>query len=131
MWSNHTVITRNAGGVSQDATRPVLVLDTASAHVLMTDRVDGGAIYRNSATLGTLAFTNGMGEPFIKSSTHPFVNDVTTSKQQVDAAVGIVALASDDTAGTDTYLHGCTGASCPGPGPSRHRRRRRRRRAQR
>ena len=111
-----TVITRRAGGVEQDATRPVLAVDDANAHVLMTDRVDGGAVYRNSASLSDLAFSNGMGTPFIRSSAQPFVNDVSTTKQQLDAATGIIGLASDDTAGTDRYLHGCTGASCPAGG---------------
>lgn len=112
-WAQHTVITRNAAGVSRDATRPVLVLDQGSAHVFMTDRVDGGAIYRNAAPLSTLSFPNGLGEAFIASSAHQFVNDATTTKQQVDtAAWGLVALGSDDRPGVDTYLHGCIGGPC-------------------
>ena len=113
-WAQHTVITRKAGGVSRDATRPVLVLDQGAAHVFMTDRVNGGAIYRNSAPLSTLSFPNGLGEAFIASSAHPFVNDTTTTKQQVDtAAWGLVGLGSDDRPGVDTYLHGCAGGPCP------------------
>ncbi|MBA2770372.1 MAG: Ig-like domain repeat protein [Sporichthyaceae bacterium] len=115
-WSQHTVITRQAGGVSQDATRPVLVLDSDQAHVMMTDLVDGGSIYRNSAPLSSLAFTNGLGVTFIKDSAYPNVNDATSTKQQVSASDGIIVLASDDVDGRDRYLHGCTGASCPAGG---------------
>lgn len=111
-----TVVSRRAGGVKQDATRAVLVLDDAQAHVLMTDKVDGGAIYRNSAPLSTLAFTNGMGSPFIKDAAHPNINDTTTTKQRMPAGTGIVALASDDVDGRDRYFHGCTAGSCPAGG---------------
>ena len=115
-WSQHTVITRQAGGVPQDATRPVLVLDSDQAHVVMTDRVDGGAVYRNSAPLSSLTFSNGLGAAFIKDSAYPNTNDATSTKQQVSASAGIVVLASDDVDGRDRYLHGCTAASCPAGG---------------
>jgi len=111
-----TVISRRAGGVKQDATRPVLVLDDSQAHVLMTDTVGGGAIYRNSAPLGTLAFTNGMGSAFIKDPAHPNIDDTTTTKQLMPAGTGIVAQASDDVDGRDRYFHGCTAGSCPAGG---------------
>lgn len=111
-----TVISRRAGGVKQDATRPVLVLDDAQAHVLMTDKVDGGAIYRNSAPLATLAFPNGLGSAFIKDPAHPNINDSTTTKQLMPSGTGIVALASDDVDGRDRYFHGCTAGSCPAGG---------------
>lgn len=113
-WSRSTVVTGHVGGVKVDATRPVLALDTTTAHVLMTDRVDGGAVYRNAAPLSSLTFDVGLGTAFIKSTAHPFVNDASTTKQQVDASLGIMAIASDDRDGTDTYLHGCSpGSTCP------------------
>jgi len=111
-----TVISRRAGGVKQDATRPVLVLDDAQAHVLMTDKVDGGAIYRNSAPLGSLAFANGLGSAFIKDPAHPNINDSSTTKQRMPSGTGIVAIASDDVDGRDRYFHACTAGSCPAGG---------------
>ena len=57
--------------------------------------VYGGAVYRNSASLSGLTFDVGLGTAFIKSSAHPFVNDASTTKQQVDASLGTVAIASE------------------------------------
>jgi hypothetical protein len=104
VWTTHLVST-----VADLNTRPQLLISDTNprvAYVLMTSPNGGGAIYYKSAPLsGTEAFqfatgnaTTAMpGVPFIKSATETQVDDITTTKQNVTATMGVVAEASDRT----------------------------------
>ena len=111
-WEDHLVATG-----AQQATRPVLVLDATAgdAHVLMTSPVLAGGdrqkIYLRTADLATLDFGDpALGTPFISSTQDPAINDVTSTKQALQAGWGLVGLAADMT--TFHYLHGCLGSAC-------------------
>lgn len=107
---------RNVSQVSQDMTRPTLVIDEEhqQAHVLFSDAF-GGRIYRRVAPLDTLDFGSpSVGEGFIDSRDHPHVDDATSTRDPVDAQSGLLVLASDQVTRPRTYLHGCLGGpGCP------------------
>jgi PKD repeat protein len=89
-------------------TRPQVVLesDTNLIHVFMTGpatSVTGcqysgvpGAIYEKTASMDNPLFAAGRGTPVIQDGSSSYMNNVTTSKQSVDATTGMVVLASND-----------------------------------
>ncbi|HEX5332776.1 MAG TPA: PKD domain-containing protein [Cellulomonas sp.] len=89
-------------------TRPQVVLesDARLVHVFMTGpstSVTGcpyagtpGAIYEKTASMDNPVFVDGRGTPVIEDGSSANVNNVTTSKQPVDATTGMVVLASND-----------------------------------
>lgn len=106
-WSSTTV----ASNVDSH-TRPIVQLDESArqVHVLMTGPQPpsttgqkGGDIYLKSASMDAPAFAAGLGTPLIRDSGNATMNNVTSTKQPVSAATGLVALAS--TEGTDRYWH--------------------------
>ncbi|MDQ4035945.1 MAG: S-layer homology domain-containing protein [Chloroflexota bacterium] len=103
-WAEHVVV-----GGEQDVTRPQLVVDETEdrVYVLYTSPRDPGsgqAIYYKSAPLSSLSFTtSGLGTLFIDDGAND-INDISTSKHNVTAATGLVAIASSDT--NDSYYHG-------------------------
>jgi hypothetical protein len=101
-WSRSVVAT------SDDAwTRPTLVLDREQRRVHVFAQSDegvvGGAIRVKSAAIANPVFAPGPGALFLHSETETAVNDPTSTKQTVDAACGVLVLASDAVA--TTYLH--------------------------
>jgi hypothetical protein len=99
-WTSHTF-----GQVRDKHTRPIVVLDEEHerVYVLATAPEGGGGIYYKTAPVSDIRFATGRGVPFIRSATDIRANDVTSTKQRVNATTGLLALASDSTA--DTYLH--------------------------
>ena len=94
------------GRVSEDHTRPMVILDEERRDIYMfaTAPVSpGGVIYYKKTSMDAISFEEGLGTPFIKSSLDPRINHATSTKQNVTAASGILVLASDDT--TEYYLH--------------------------
>ena len=94
------------GRVADDHTRPGIVTDeeNQNVYVFATAPVSpGGTIYYKKAPLGAPNFPEGLGTPFIKSSTDTTINNVTSTKQPATSASGILAIASDDT--SNFYLH--------------------------
>ncbi|MEX1172162.1 MAG: hypothetical protein WEG56_06065 [Chloroflexota bacterium] len=101
-WTAHLVST-----VADLQTRPQLAISNTSpriAYVLMTAPNGGGVAYYKSAPLsGPEAFkfvagdatTSRPGVPFIKSATEVNIDDVTTTKQLITPASGLVVEASD------------------------------------
>ncbi|QWZ09562.1 hypothetical protein KRR39_07360 [Nocardioides panacis] len=63
----------------------------------------GGTIYYKKTPLANPTFGSGPGTPFIFSNANPEANNVTTTKQTVTSASGLLALAGDDQ--TRTYLY--------------------------
>ncbi|MEO6578545.1 MAG: cell wall-binding repeat-containing protein [Candidatus Limnocylindria bacterium] len=109
-WSKSVVVGLGQDGGGQDVTRPQVVVDetNARAYVFYTSPTltDAGAqsIYYKSAPLSTLSFTTvGLGTLFIQDGTND-INDVSTSKQNVTSASGLLAIASSDT--NNFYYHG-------------------------
>ena len=108
-WSVHLVST-----VGDCQTRAQIALDEqlGVAYVLLTSPNGGGTIYRKSASLADLEFRGAadegvqLGTPFIKSATETLIDDVSTTKQPVTAATGLVAIANNlNPSAARFYLH--------------------------
>jgi PKD domain len=101
------------GTVADCHTRPLVMLDTTSSrvHVFATAPTASGcpfsgapgSIYEKSAPLGNPVFPAGRGTPVIRDAASANMNNVTSSKQSVTAASGLVVLASNDV--TKRYWH--------------------------
>jgi len=100
-WSSHVF-----GRVQDDHTRPMVLIDETHRELYMfaTAPVSpGGTIYYKKTGLDNISFEQGLGTPFIKSSTDTTINNATSTKQNLNANTGLLVLASDDT--SDNYLH--------------------------
>jgi hypothetical protein len=73
----------------------------------------GGEIYFKGTSMNAPAFAPGRGTPFIEMGPGDSINNISTTKQTVGAATGILGIAADDPA--TVYLHGF-GALAPPPG---------------
>jgi PKD repeat protein len=101
------------GTVADCHTRPQLVIDSTNKvlHMFATAPSSGGCpysgypgtIYEKTTSLNDLNFPAGRGTPVIQDGASPNLNNVTTTKQNVTAASGIVLLASNDA--TRRYWH--------------------------
>jgi hypothetical protein len=99
-WQRRTVAT-----VAENHTRPVVVIDAENQVVrvfMSAPCCNGGDVYVKSADLRNPNFESGMGELFLHQTGYPTINNVTSTKQQVDGQSGILLLAGDDT--THTYV---------------------------
>jgi hypothetical protein len=121
-WATYPV-----GTVSDSDTRPIVLLDEPdqTIHVFYTgpeppsrDGQYGGTIYEKTSGMGAISFPAGSGTPVISDSDSPDLNNVTSTKQNVDAVTGIVVLASNEH--TSTYWHSdlrLDGSTPPAPAP--------------
>jgi hypothetical protein len=100
------------GRVSDCHTRPVLVLDSQRSilHVFATAPDSGcpfsgsaGTIFEKTSPMSAVSFALGRGTPVIRDPSSPNMNNVTTTKQSVTDATGLVVMASDDV--TKRYWH--------------------------
>jgi PKD repeat protein len=91
--------------VGDGLTRPIVLLEPAKKliHVFATAPVVGGVIYEKTSSMDTISFSTGKGTPFIQLAAHGFVNNPTSTKQNITAASGTMVLASDQTTGW--YVH--------------------------
>lgn len=106
VWDRDNVF----GRASDSHTRAILALDDQNdqVHVFAAAPCcSGGTIYHKKASFQALAngnpFANGLGAPFIQSTTDPKINNPTTTKQTLNGTTGLVVLAGDDS--TRRYLH--------------------------
>lgn len=106
-WNAHLVYSGSDGG---SPTRPVLLIDTTNRDLYVFARVSNDIYYKRS-DMDNIDFPTGLGEPFIKSATDTYINDPTTTKQNVSNATGIVVLAGDRQ--KKTYFHNCFELSGP------------------
>jgi PKD repeat protein len=107
-WTATTV-----GTLADCHTRPQLVLDEGAqqVHVFATAPSSGGCpypgapgtIYEKTASMDAPVFDAGRGTPVIRDAASANMNDVTTTKQSVTPASGIVVLASNQA--TRRYWH--------------------------
>ncbi len=83
--------------VADDGTRPQIVLDSEHGvlYLLMTAPTSGGTIYSKSSPLASLSFASGRGTVFMRAS-GARLNNVSTTRDPVTSATGLVAIASDD-----------------------------------
>ncbi|MBD1538167.1 Ig-like domain-containing protein [Arthrobacter sp. S13_S34] len=88
-------------------TRPQILLDTTNKvvrafHTAPSTSVSGcaysgvpGSIYEKTASMDNLVFGSGRGTPVIQDGASANINDVTTTKQGVNATTGVVVMASN------------------------------------
>jgi hypothetical protein len=84
-------------------TRPQCLLDDSRRRVHVFYTADDAAIHYKSSDMDRIAFPGGIGAPAIVTGGTGRLNNVTTTRQAVDASTGIVVLASDVT--THSYWH--------------------------
>jgi PKD repeat protein len=100
------------GRISDCHTRPVLMLDSEHQvlHVFATAPDSGcpfsgsaGTIFEKTSPMNSISFPLGRGTPVLRDVASPNLNNVTSSKQNVTSATGLVVLASNDI--TKRYWH--------------------------
>ncbi|HEU5098809.1 MAG TPA: Ig-like domain-containing protein [Roseiflexaceae bacterium] len=103
------------GRGSDNHTRPLVLLDSTNRMVYMfaTSPTSCGIIYMKSTSMDNLSFVAGKGEPFVSSSTYTCLNNVTSTKQTLSSATGLVVLASDES--KEFYLHNVLELGSPPP----------------
>ncbi len=122
------VLTRSSSGTwtsavaaqkSLDLTRPQLALDRTNRQlILLQSDEGGGSVYYKTAPLGSV--TNASfnkaekGAPFIQWS-GASINNVSTTKDPVDATTGLVGIATDGDAHRYFHAEMSLGASSPPP----------------
>jgi hypothetical protein len=105
-WSSATF-----GTVADNHTRPIVMLDGEHHRVYVFatgpstpgQTVFEGTIYMKSTPIDSLSFPAGLGTPVIRDASSAHMNNVTSSKQTVNSASGLIVLATNDT--TKHYWH--------------------------
>jgi hypothetical protein len=101
------------GMVADSQTRPIVLLDQQHGvvHMLATcpqppkrSGQSGGDICEKTTPISPLSFPLGIGTPVLRVAGSPTLNDVTSTKQNLSAATGLVALASNATARTYWWM---------------------------
>jgi hypothetical protein len=99
-WINHTVATNRFSH-----TRPIVLLDEEQrlVHVLATgpqapstNGQRGGDIFHKSSSMDATSFVDGLGTPVMHVPGQPSLDNVTSTKQRLTAASGLVALAGSE-----------------------------------
>jgi PKD repeat protein len=100
------------GRISDCHTRPILMLDSQRQvlHVFATAPDSGcpfsgsaGTIFEKTSPMSNISFPLGRGTPVIRDVASPNLNNVTSSKQSITDATGLVVMASNDV--TKRYWH--------------------------
>lgn len=105
--------------VADDETRPVVVVDRDAGliRVFATAPVAGGVIYEKHVSLASPTdFPEGRGTPVLDLESDPFINNVTTTKQNVTVGTGLLLLASDQQTGH--YVHNADSVPKPPAAPT-------------
>lgn len=111
--------------VGDCVSRPQIVLDTQNRQVHAFHTAPSGSgcaysgvagsIYEKTASMDSPVFGPGRGTPVIQDGSSANMNDVTTTKQAVNSATGIVVMASNQATKRYWYSDRPLGAA-PGPG---------------
>ena len=91
-WSSHVF------GLKRDHhTRPIVLLDEANGLVRMfaTAPEAGGTIYQKTSPMSSISFAGGLGTPIVKDADNQ-VNNVTSTKRNLDASTDLVVLAHSE-----------------------------------
>ena len=121
-----SVLIRGAGGgwtsnqawrVSDGVTRPILVLDEEhqQVRVFASAPEGGGIVYTKRSPMTGVAFPPGVGDIFIRDADVDRLNNVTSSKHNVDSGTGLVVLASQNA--DKRYWHNVDWLGGGGPPP--------------
>ena len=100
-WSSHVW-----GTAERNHTRPIVVLDEQAGRVHVFASApccSGGIVYHKSSSMANVSFPAGLGTPVIASETDPTINNVSSTKQSVNATTGLLLIAGDDS--TNLYFH--------------------------
>jgi hypothetical protein len=104
-WTSHVF-----GRVSDDHSRPIVLLDEEHRQLYVvatapreTDGQLGGKIYYKRTSLDDISFEEGLGTPFIRSTTDANINDATSTKQNLNSETGLLVATSDNV--SDYYFH--------------------------
>jgi Concanavalin A-like lectin/glucanases superfamily len=105
-WSNYVF-----GRVADDHTRAILVLDDQHLvlHVFATAPVNGGTIYEKTSPVNAISFATGLGTPVLHDASSLDMNNVTSTKQNVNSTTGLVVMGSNDTTQPGTSYPSPTG----------------------
>lgn len=101
-WHSYPVWT-----IADRVTRPLLLLAPSRNVALVfatSPCCGGGVVYEKSTSMSAPAFAPGLGTPFLHTSKDTRLNNPTSTKQPLDAQMGVVVVASDDH--TRTYATG-------------------------
>lgn len=99
-WRSHVF-----GYVEDKHTRPRVLIDAQRdvAYVLATAPGGGGAIYCKHSPLDRISFQTGSGTAVVSGNSDSRISNMTSTKQTLTNASGLVVLASDDSTGF--YAH--------------------------
>ena len=85
-------------------TRPTLLLDEQRRRIhVFANGQDNGLIHEKTSSLDNIAFVAGTGTVVMRDASNPLVNDLTSTKQNIDSSTGLVVLAAHET--TEAYWH--------------------------
>ena len=106
-------------------TRPMVVLDSEhqTVHMFAVGPTAAGCpysgyagtVYEKSAPMSNPVFGTGRGTRVLQNGASSFINNLTTTKQDVTGTTGLVVLASDDTTNRYWHLDETLGAPPPVP----------------
>ncbi|HXE80136.1 MAG TPA: fibronectin type III domain-containing protein, partial [Vicinamibacterales bacterium] len=98
-WDAYTVSRQ-----SEKHTRPIVLLDESNDRVYVVDTNEGGgSAFIKSSSMSSISFPTGHGQVFIRSALDPHIDDVTSTKQNLNEQTGLLVIACDS--GTQFYLH--------------------------
>jgi hypothetical protein len=100
-WEQHIV-----GRVVDDQTRPLLLIDVEHRQLIVFTSgpcCSGGQIYFKSTSLDDIAFTRGVGTPFMDVGPKGRINNPTSTRQNLGSDTDLLVMASDDE--SNRYLH--------------------------
>jgi len=121
VWSRHPI-----ANVSDCPNRPLVLIDEQNdvLHTFYTApgppgydcNSSGGAIYKKTSPLNSVSFAPGRGTPVLVDADKPEMHNASSTKQNVNAATGIVVLAVNKL--TDYYWHHYEALPGSPPSPS-------------
>ena len=98
-WNAYTV-----WRVADHVTRPIVLLDTANSVIhAFSSNEGGGAVYEKTSSLASVGFSTGLGSVVMFDASASNINNVTSTKQNLNSSTGLMILASNDT--TNRYWH--------------------------
>ncbi|MFL5642685.1 MAG: DNRLRE domain-containing protein [Chloroflexota bacterium] len=92
-WASYTF-----GRVRDHHTRPIVLLDDVQGvlHMFATSDENGGSIYEKTTRIDSISFPEGLGTPVIRDASSLEMNNVTSTKQNVNPSTGLIIAASND-----------------------------------
>jgi hypothetical protein len=100
-WEQHIV-----GRVVDDQTRPLLMIDVEHRQLIVFTSgpcCSGGQINFKSTSLDDIAFTRGVGTPFMDVGPKGRINNPTSTRQNLGSDTDLLVMASDDE--SNRYSH--------------------------